>query len=155
MRYHLTAAAVIALASVAPSASRAQTPVLPPPKSTPLQLPLELVKTSVTNLHYGSMYFERVGLTPREFRVGSSPQMTDAVWAPFKATNMGTKLVGGRTVSFGTVSFVPASPTTPYANCLSGTAWVRAWMQLRASDPTGKQYVSNVKGDSACMMLGG
>jgi hypothetical protein len=149
MRTLIPAAALLV---AAPLAGLAQTPTLQQPSTTSLALPIEVVSAKVAPMAPGSLYYERAGLKPREFRVGSTSQMTDATWTAFREGSTTTKTVNGRTVITGTLTYNPVlGPACSGTN----TVKVRSFLQFRATDPSGKTYISNIKGDSACVFLGG
>lgn len=137
------------LAALSPFAAGAQTPTLQQPSSPVLSLPIELVKA--TPFAPSGIRYERAGLLPREFRVASTLSMSNATWAPFREGTTISKTVNGKTVTSGNLS---TSAMGIGAACGSRMAWVRGFLQFRATDPSGTLYVSNIRGDSACVSLG-
>jgi len=60
-------------------------------------------------------------------------------------------VVNGRSVVTGTIEF-----TLPMGEgCANQAAWVTAYVQFRTTNLAGQVFVSNVKGDRACIYLGG
>lgn len=138
------------LAALVPFAAWAQTPTLQQPSSPVLSLPIELVKA--TPFAPGGIRYERAGLLPREFRVASTSSMSNATWAPLREGTTISKTVNGKTVVSGNLS---TSAMGLGGACGIGRGWVKGYLQFRATDPSGRVYVSNIRGDSACVSLGG
>lgn len=129
------------------STNKIGTPTLPPNPT----LPIEVVKTIPQ--HFQIQYYERAGYKPREYRVSTSPQMTGAVWQTFTEGAVQTKTVNGRTVTTGTITH---SVSTMGSTCAPNSVWSKAYLQFRSVNPLNNVImVSNVKGDSACLSLGG
>lgn len=154
MRYFVLAAA---LAVAVSESATAQTPpgALPTrkveqPVMPTLTLPIEIVKA--VPAFFGAMYYERAGLAPREFRVADNPQMTGATWQPLRETGTTKKTVNGRSVTVGQLEGLGIGIGS---SCSNQAAWVKAWLQFRSTDPSGRVFVSNIKGDSTCVPLGG
>ena len=61
-------------------------------------LPIEVVVANPSTM-MGSTVYERAGLKPKQFRIGSSPQMTGANWMTFTEGATSTKTANGRTVT--------------------------------------------------------
>ena len=118
MRSLLSASALLAFA---PLALRAQPPTMQQPAPASLAAPLEVVSARIAAMGLGSLAYERAGLKPREFRVGSTPQMTDATWSAFREGSTTTRTVNGRTVISGVLNYTPVvGPASrwrcPFAN---------------------------------------
>jgi hypothetical protein len=150
--------------AAAPVVSQAQSPPPPPPpgKLDPkgLQLPsgdptakylsIEVVSAAPA---VGGLKYKRAGLKPSAYRIGSNPQMTDAVWKTFTEGATTTATVNGRTVYSGTMS--DNGPLGgPTSGCPSGHFRVRAFLQFRSGTPSAA-VLSNIKGDSTCISMGG
>ncbi len=135
-----------------PASAVAQTPPgsLEKPTMPTLTLPIEVVKAKP--VFFGQVYYERAGLRPKEFRVAENPQMTGSVWQLFKGTEAGKKVVNGRSVTTGTLDNLGIGTG---ATCANQSAWVKAWVQFRTTDLTGKVFVSNIRGDSTCVPMPG
>lgn len=140
---------VALLVSLAPGIARAQTPIQQPPSPPTLSLPIELV--TATPHSAASIRYERAGLKPREFRVGSTSSLSNASWAPFREGTTVSRTVNGKTVVAG---ILPTNAMAIVGACGNRMAWVKGFLQFRASDPSGNVYVSNIKGDSVCVSLG-
>ena len=110
-------------------------------------LPIEVVSAKPSTLT-GRTTYERAGLKPREYRIGSSPDVTGAIWMTFTEGST-TRTVNGRTVTTGTISRTGAVGQV----CGDRMAWNKSWLQFRTADLTGRVIVSNVKGDSTCAFL--
>lgn len=137
------------LAALSPFAAGAQTPAPRPPSAPVLSLPIELVKA--TPHAPSGIRYERAGLMPREFRVASTASMSNATWAPFREGTTTSSTVNGKTVTAGSLS---TSAMGIGAACGNRMAWVRGYLQFRATDPSGNLYLSNIRGDSACVSIG-
>lgn len=126
--------------------AQVQTPTMPI-----RTLAMELLKAKPGSIVGNGVGYERAGLKPKEFRVGSSPQMTGANWQTFTEGPTTTKTVNGRTVHVGNISGVG----TLGAGCGNQSVWYKAWLQFRTTDITGKATITAVKGDSTCAGLPG
>lgn len=145
------------LVLVVPTSAVAQTPPgaletkkMGTPTMPTLSLPIEVVKA--TPSFFGEVYYERAGLSPKEFRTGENPQMTGSAWKPLIETDTRKKTVNGRSVTTGRVQ---STFTGTGGTCANQSVWVKAWLQFRTTDLSGKVFVSNIKGDSTCVPIGG
>jgi len=142
---------IAAVAMFVPASGVAQ---LPAPKM-PVTLPVEVVDLKSVKYEGDKARYARAGTMPIEYRLSRNPTFDDASWRSF-AEGTTTKFAEfGKSWISGTVPIPTTHQPSESAGCPANTIRWRVFLQFRIRNAARQLINSQVRGDSACVPMGG
>lgn len=98
--------------------------------------------------------YERAGTRPIHYRMGGDATLAGAVWRTFTEGPTTSTVEGSTTWIRGSITPPSGATATTGASC-SGGVVVKTYLQFRIRNATGQYLNSAIRGDSACLQIGG